>query len=86
MKEKLKLCIIVILSCLVWNAYAADDKQGLTALYNSAKKGDAQSQLEYGKAIYYQNQFKYGTDAYIQSRAEAAEWIQKAADQGLGEA
>ena len=46
----------------------------LSALKAGASKGDAKSQLEYGKAIRATN------------REEAANWIQKAADQGSGEA
>lgn len=55
-------------------AHAADSKPDLNALRSTAEKGDAQSQLEYGKAI------------SNKSKDEAALWVQKAADQGSGEA
>jgi TPR repeat protein len=46
----------------------------LVNLRFKAEKGDAKSQLEYGKAI------------KVESKAEAFKWIKKAAVQKLGEA
>ena len=56
------------------HAQAANTTPNVAALRAGAQKGDAQSQLEYAKAL---------SD---QSHDEAALWMQKAADQGLAEA
>jgi TPR repeat protein len=49
-------------------------KANAESLKKAAEKGDPKAQLNYGKSL---------TDS---SREEAGKWIQKAADQGLGEA
>lgn len=71
---KKTLLYFVLLISLCSYADATDTKPNLTSLRVGAEKGDAHSQLEYGKAI------------HNTSREEAGIWIQKAADQGLGEA
>ncbi|MEK6734071.1 MAG: lysozyme inhibitor LprI family protein [Pseudomonadota bacterium] len=74
MKIKLLSYVIIIVFGLSLQTHAIDTTQDITALHIAAEKGDARSQLEYGKAI------------RDKSKAEAAIWVQKAADQGLSEA
>ncbi len=74
MKETLLSLVIMISIFSQAQAQTVDTQQDLTALRAKAEKGDAFSQLEYGKAI------------RDKSKEEASIWIQKAADQGSGEA
>ena len=74
MKTKLLSYIIIVVFSLSLQTHAIDATQDIIALHIAAEKGDARSQLEYGKAI------------REKSKAEAAIWVQKAADQGLSEA
>jgi uncharacterized protein YecT (DUF1311 family) len=68
------LLTFALISSIICQAHAADSNPDLNDLRNEAKKGDMQSQLEYGKAI------------RNKSKDQAELWIQKAADQGSGEA
>ncbi|MBN8542587.1 MAG: DUF1311 domain-containing protein [Deltaproteobacteria bacterium] len=58
----------------VFGLQFANAKDASAAQREAAEKGDANAQLEYGKSL------------QEHSRSEAAKWIQKAADQGSGEA
>ena len=71
---KKTLLSLIIMVSIFSTAQAVDTKQDLTDLRAKAEKGDALLQLEYGKAI------------RDKSKEEASIWIQKAADQGSGEA
>jgi uncharacterized protein YecT (DUF1311 family) len=72
--KKIFLALIVIV-CFISNGKAIDKpERDVRQLHVAAQKGDARSQLEYGMAI------------KDQSKKEASEWVQRAADQGLGEA
>ncbi len=70
--KKFNSSSILLLSIVL--AHSPVVAQELSALRAAAEKGEATAQLEYGKAI------------ESKSREEAAQWIQKAANQGSGEA
>jgi TPR repeat protein/uncharacterized protein YecT (DUF1311 family) len=59
-------------------------RQDISALREAAERGDAKAQLEYGKAI--NEKARYQDPNFRTQIEEARNWIQKAANQGLGEA
>jgi uncharacterized protein YecT (DUF1311 family) len=79
--RRLSCMIRIVMTVFIFSTWlvvspwvAAKSNVQTLSLRSSAEKGDPKAQLEYGKSI------------KDQSREEAAKWIQKAADQGSGEA
>jgi TPR repeat protein len=81
----LALAVLIALGMIVWQLTgqpsrpAMSDASPQDALYQRAKRGDVQAELEMG--------LRYAQgDGFIKNPKEAAQWFSKAAKQGSGEA